>query len=294
MVNPDVEELVQLRDAALRDLVELEDQVGLGEISDADAEELRSRYSGEALAAIALLEEEGDDEVADPAREVPVRSVGTSADEARPARWRPGALLNGRRMLYAAGVAAALAAGLSLSGNLLDRPSGGLVSGNLTDQTPPGAATSPAAGTGMNLRKVTDAQMEAVVAANPEVVGMRLALASRYLEKGRYDLAVVHYTKALEQEPRNPEALAHLGWVMLKVDQPEEAARLVDSALEVDPGMVDAMWIQANVRLYGLQDPEAALSSLQPLQGRTDLNATVRRQVADLSAAARRTLRETR
>lgn len=288
-MNPDLEELAQLRDAALRDLVELEDQVGRGEISGADAEELRGRYSGEAFAAIALLEEKREGEVPDPARD-----VTTSADEERPSRWRLGALLNGRRMLYAAGLAAAVAAGLSLSGNLLDRPSGGLVSGNLTDQTPPAAAPSAAAGPAMDLRKVTDAQMEAVVAANPEVVGMRLALASRYLEKGRFDLAVVHYTKALEQEPRNPEALAHLGWVMLKVDQPEEAARLVDLALEVDPDMVDAMWIQANVRLYGLKDPEAALMSLKPLQGRTDLNATVRGQVADLSEEARRTLREAR
>lgn len=264
-MNPDRERLQELRDLALRDLVDVDRQVAQGELSPEDADGLRRQYQREALAALQDMQ----------------TAAARHEHIARATEKPKSALLTGRRVLYAAGIVLAALAAFLVQRDLLDRPPGGLVSGNEMLQSPPTTA---------DLSKVTDAQLEAVVEANPEVLGMRLALARRYLDKGRYDLAVVHYKKVLEKEPKNAEALTHLGWVMLQVGRPEQAAELVDTAVEVDPQLADAWWVQANIRLYGLKDPGGAISSLDRLRGRTDLGAVVQRQVTQLRAKALRML----
>ena len=263
-MTPDQTRLEEARDLALRDLVDVDRQVAAGELSPEYADELRRRYEHEALTALDGLKAVAD-EPGDP--------VATRKPRA--------ALLTGRRILYTAGVALALLSAFLVQRGLIDRPPGGLVTGNEMLQSAPPAR---------DLSKVSNAQLEQVVQANPEVLGMRLALARRYVDAGRYDLAVVHYTKVLKAEPKNPEALTHLGWVMFQVGRPQQAAELVDSAIEVDPELPDARWVQANVRLFGLQDPKAAISSLDRMRGRPDLGPDVRRQVAQLRAEAVRRL----
>lgn len=267
-MNPDRERLEELRDLALRDLVDVDRQVAAGELSPDDADGLRRQYEREALAALDGMQ-------------AAVAGPGTTSATEKPRA----VLLTGRRVLYAAGIVLAALAVFLVQRDLLDRPPGGLVSGNEMLQSPPATG---------DLSKVTDAQLEKVVEANPEVLGMRLALARRYLDEGRYDLAVVHYKKVLVKEPKNPEALTHLGWVMLQVGRPEQAAELVDTAVEVDPELVDAWWVQANIRLYGLRDPGGAISSLDRLKGRSDLGPVVQRQIAQLRAKALRMLEQDR
>lgn len=267
-MNPDRKRLEELRDLALRDLLDVDRQTARGELSPDDADELKGRYEREALAALDGLKSV---------------TAAPPLDPQGKGRPRTGSVTS-RRILYAAGIFLALLAAFQVQRNLLDRPPGGLVSGNEVLQSAPASRG--------DLSKVTDAQLEAVVAANPDVLEMRLALARRYLDKGRYDLAVVHYKKVLEKEPRNPEALTHLAWVLFRVGRPDEAATMVDTAIEIDPELADAWWVQASIRLYGLKDPEAALSSLDRLRGRTDLGPVVRRQVARLRANALQALEE--
>lgn len=265
------------RDRALEDLIDLDRQVATGELTGNAAIELRARYRAEALAAIRGLEE---DRAAGPDGDAADRATQQVATSTR--------RLQTRHALYAASVALAVMAAFVLWDNLLARPEGGLVSGNEVAQRPPGMESMPGMETGQqrDLADVTDAELEAVVAANPEVVEMRLALAQRYVSKERYDLAVVHYTKALELEPDNAEAQAHLGWMLLQVGQPEKAARLVDEAVQNDPDLLDALWFQANVRFYGLKDAAGAIEVLDRMSARRDLATAVRRQVVRLRALA--------
>ena len=184
-----------------------------------------------------------------------------------------------------------MVAAVLVTRNVLDRPPGGYVSGNIPMQgMADTGATTAAPDAPRDLSKVTDAELEAVVDANPRVVGMRLALAQRYTEKNRYDLALVHYAKALELEPGNAEAQAHLGWLNFQVGRTKEAARFVDAAVEADPKNPDALWFQANVRLDGTNDPAGALDALDALAELDGLGPTVRRQVAALRAEASRKL----
>lgn len=255
--------LEEQRDRALRDLVDLDRQVDAGELPDDVAAELRSRY--ESTAAVALAE------------------LSTTSEQHAPAPDRRSA--RGRWGAYALALAvAAFAAVVLLPTYLGERVAGGAVSGN--EALGPAAAGEEQVAP-RDLSTVTNEEMEAVVAENPDVVDMRLALAHRYLDAAEYLSAARHYLVALDQEPRNVEARAHYGWLLMQLDEPEQAMASVDGALEQDPQQVEALWFKATIALYGLSDPATAVGVLEQLQQRSDLDPEVRSQVDALLAAAR-------
>jgi len=262
-VTVDRAQLEEQRDRVLRDLVDLDRQVQAGELPDDVAAELRSRYERSAAAALAQLSEVSDEPAPVPHR--------TSAR----ARWG----------IYALAVAvAAFAAVILLPAYLGERMPGGAVSGN---EALGSAATGGDQAAPRDLSTVTDEEMEAVIEESPDVVDMRLALAHRYLDGADYLGAARHYLVALDQEPRNVEARAHYGWLLMQLDEPEQAMESVDRALEQDPQHVEALWFKATIALYGLSDPGTAVAVLEQLQTRTDLEPDVRGQVDALLAAAR-------
>jgi tetratricopeptide (TPR) repeat protein len=253
--------LRQLADQAVRDIVELDAQVDAGEVPPEAAQPLRRRYESLAGRALEALDTDAAADTPEPAR----------AEPGRPRTWT---------LVYAlAGVAALVTAVVLLPASVLDRPPGGFVTGNEAVQ---GADGDPPLDPSV---AVSDEQLEQVVAANPDVVGMRLALADRYVAQGGYDRAMRHYLDALRREPGNAQALARLGWLLLQIDQPQQALESVQQALTIDPGLDEALWFQANIQLYGLDDPAAALVTLQELSGH-ELTPEVRRQVEQLVATA--------
>lgn len=126
---------------------------------------------------------------------------------------------------------------------------------------------------GRDLSEVSTAEMEAVVADFPNVVGMRLALARRYFESGDLSTALPHYLAVLEQDPSNPEANANLGWMTFVSDpgQAATAAAFVERALSTAPGYAQATFYLANIRLYGLEDPAGARPLVDELLRMDDL-----------------------
>ncbi|MHB1235591.1 MAG: tetratricopeptide repeat protein [Microbacteriaceae bacterium] len=268
--------LEQRRDQALRDLVELTEQRRRGELSTDVEAGLRRSYEQEAAAAIAALDRL-------PMAEEPVetrRRLG-NAGVRLPLRLHP------RQLLYALGALALVVAAVIVPGYVLGRPAGGFVTGNEALQgSSRTRGTDPTSAPQVDLTKVTDKEFEAIVQANPDAVGMRLVLADRYITEGRYDLAAVHYQKVLEKDPANAVAEAHLGWIMLQLDRPTEAARLVDQALATDPKQLEALWFKANILLYGKNDPQGALNVLDTMRARQDLSTEVLSQVDQLRASA--------
>lgn len=252
--------LEEYRDQALRDIVDLERQVRDGEIPADRAEPLREGYERAAARAMVALEEVSSTPASTPKQP---RSRGVLAAYAL------------------AAVAGVLALAVVLPGSVGQRPAGGFVTGNEAVQGPTDAP-------GRYLSTVTDAELEAVLQAQPEVISMRIALAGRYTEQGNYDRAAAHYVRALEQDPDDPEAQAHFGWLLLQLDRPREALRLVERARRTDPSMLDALWFEANIRHRGLDDPAGALAVLAEMRTRDDLSPVVRQQVTELTATARR------
>lgn len=207
------------RDRALDELIALEAQVEVGEITPDQAVTLRARYEAEAAAALRHLD---------------------AAATAPPATGR-----SGRRV--AAGVIAFL--GLAA-----------LVTVGLVVAVRPGS--NPTTPSTIDLASVSTEEMEAVVAANPEVLGMRLALARRYVEAGEFSAALPHYLYILERE-NNPEALMYLGWMTYLSGDAATGVSLLEESLELAPDDALATWFLANALYHGLGDEEAALPLLE-------------------------------
>ena len=259
--------LEQERDQALRDLVDLERQVADGELPADVAAGLRDRYERTAAAALTQLE---------------VAAAGGTGAEPAPDRtsWRA------RWAAYGLALAVAVfAAVVLLPVYLGERPTGGAVSGNEALGSPPAAEGQGDAP--RDLSTVTNEEMEVVVTENPEVTGMRLALAHRYLDDADYLAAARHYLVALDQEPRSVEAQAHYGWLLMQLDEPAQAMEFVEGALAQDPRAEEALWFAANIALYGLSDPARAVAALELLQEKPELAPEVRTQVEALIAEAR-------
>ncbi len=107
-----------------------------------------------------------------------------------------------------------------------------------------------------DLSTVSDEEMEAVVAENPDVVPMRLALARRYFEAGAFDKALDHYFEVLDRE-QHPEALANVGWMTYLSGYPDLAVGYVEAALERDPTFLTARWYLGNIYVTLERDDEA-------------------------------------
>lgn len=263
------------RDAALRDLEELEAQRRAGLVDDATADRLWARYAREAVAhdGQPTSTDTTDDPTATP-------DAAAAAATAAGGRW-------GRRLgLLTLAAAATGVIGLAGGADVGDRGAGGFVTGNEATDT-----AAPAAG-GRDLGEVTNEELEQVVAANPDVVAMRVRLAHRYLDDGELDRAVEHYLQVLDRED-HPEAMSHLGWILFTQGRAELAGPLLDRSRELDPQDPEATWFQANLLLYGQDDPAPAVPLLEGLLRRDDLGDTQRGDVETALQDARRRLEET-
>jgi cytochrome c-type biogenesis protein CcmH/NrfG len=211
----DLQEIELLTD----ELADLDTQLAAGEIDAETANRLRSRYVAELDAAIGR-------------RSSGSRVEADTAGEERSTRRMSRRAVIGTAAVAVAIVIIGISAAVSLTRTTADGAEG-LVEDVLT-------------GGGRDLSEVSTAEMEAVVAENPGVIPMRLALARRYFEGGDFDRALEHYFVILDAE-RNPEALANVGWMTYLSGRPDIAVGYVEAALERDPTSLTAHWYAGNI-----------------------------------------------
>lgn len=101
------------------------------------------------------------------------------------------------------------------------------------------------------------------VADSPHDVAARLDLAHRYLEVARFDAAYDQYFVAVELDPDNAEALAHLGILEHLAGRPAIGLELQERALDVAPGYPEALFFKGTILLRGLDRPEEAIEALE-------------------------------
>jgi cytochrome c-type biogenesis protein CcmH/NrfG len=255
-------------DAALQDLEELEAQRAAGLVDDATAQRLWARYAREAVAHEAAGGPEQDGDGTD----------GTGEQAGTGGRWA--------RRLGVVTLVAAVAGALTIGLDVGDRAPGGFVTGNEAVGPP-----STAAGGGRDLSQVTNEELEQVIAQNPDIVPMRARLAHRYLDDGDLDRAVEHYLQVLDRDD-HPEAMSHLGWILFTQGRADLAAPLLDQSRQLDPQDPEATWFQANLLLYGQDDPAPAIPLLEGLLRRDDLGETQRSDVETALRDAKQQLEE--
>ncbi len=81
-----------------------------------------------------------------------------------------------------------------------------------------------------------------------------LELAHAALDQGRIAEARDTYGRVLAREPRNVEAITHLGAVAYQEGRVDEALAKVDEALRIDPGYIHAHWDRTQYLFYGKRD----------------------------------------
>jgi cytochrome c-type biogenesis protein CcmH/NrfG len=133
---------------------------------------------------------------------------------------------------------------------------------------------------GRDLSQISNDELEAAVAANPDVVAMRLALVERYLTAAdgehddaarvqQLDKAKFHAGEAAARAT-TPEdqarSLRYLGWTTAMTTDPAQGAAFLEQSLEQDPSNPDTLWFLAVVRFERLGDAASALPLLQQLQ----------------------------
>ncbi len=223
-----LEEQIEQVDA---DLAAVDSDEAAGDLDAATAEELRATYRSERMRLARELDTAAADQDIGPNRRRVAWGVGVS-------------------------VAALVAVGWFMSTVIDDRAPGELATGGIAGEVASG---------GVDLASVSNEEMEAVIAENPDIVGMRAALARRYFSEGEFSAALGHYLIVLEQDPGNAEALANVGWMSYLSDEAELAEAYVTRALDAAPGYPEALWYLANIRLFGVADPQGAVEPLEQL-----------------------------
>ncbi|HET9260220.1 MAG TPA: cytochrome c-type biogenesis protein CcmH [Acidimicrobiia bacterium] len=154
-----------------------------------------------------------------------------------------------------------------------------------------GPATGVADLAGQDLDDVSNETMEAVIAANaddPQIDGMRLALAERYYEEGDYRAAFPHFLEvagsATATDPQAVTALIRLGWMAWDGNAEAEAAiGLFDQALAIDASSSTALYLKGQVLWCGTEDNESAAALFEQVLADPDLSEEARQRVsADL------------
>lgn len=226
------------------DLADLDVQVADGEIDQGTAARLRATYVAEAETLRDRLFE-------------------ASSGDGETAGGRSRRRVIAGSAVLAVGIAVVIVVAVV---SLQDDPPGGDATG--------GVVTDALTGEGVDLSSISNEQMEEVVAANPEVLGMRLALARRYFDDADFNSALPHYMYILERQ-QHPEALANVGWMTHLSDRPDVALPYVERALELEPDFPQALWFLGNI-LMALDRPDAAVVQLRSVLAYDDLPEDVR------------------
>ncbi len=161
----------------------------------------------------------------------------------------------------------------------------------LQDRAGPASGVADLAG--QDLDEVSNETMEAVIAANvdnPQVDGMRLALAERYYEVGDFRSAFPHYLAVAGSEeasdPQAVTALIRLGWMTWEGNgEATTAIDLLDEALAIEPDSDTARFLKAQVLWCGNGDREQAADLIEEVLDHAELNPESRQVVeSDLAA----------
>lgn len=236
-VEPLADPLEDRRVALLRSLADLEEARASGVLDDADYRRLRGDTEGRIARLLRAID----------GRRSPHRAVapvgGTVALEIE----APG------RSVRTPGRVPPWAVGILLASTVLAVA----VTGLLREAEPAAVDSAPT---------VTDddpfAFFERRVRDHPNDLAARLDLAHRYLDADRIEEALDEYAVALELDPDDAEAHAHIG-LILYASRPQAALASVDRALETAPNYPEALFIRGAILLRGLDRPKEAIEAFE-------------------------------
>ena len=258
------EQWLDAKRAALRALRELAFEHDAGHIADADYEELRARYERDAAAALTELDRLGPVPVSAPAP--------ATAAPAGPRGWRHPVALG------ASGLA------LLVFGVLLGV---GIVRYTEPD---PMAAPAPAAPSVAAIPDRSAPDAGAPRAIPPEVLRGMLQAARGSLAEGRYSEAIAAYQAVLKRDPKNVDAMTHLGLIVAIGGHADSALETFDKALAIDPDYPPALLYRGQVLYETKKDVAGAVRAWErfvQVAPNAEDRARVEKLIAEAKASSR-------
>lgn len=233
------EPLRERKRQVLRALRELEFERGAGHLSEDDHAELRARYETEAAEILAELDRLG-----------PERS-----EEARPAPRPAGAPRRGWHHPLALTAAAVVLVGfgVALGTGIVQHTAPDPMAGVPMPGSRPLADLSPAPG--------APADAGSSRALTPDMLEGMLQAARTSLFAGRYGEAIAAYQAVLKRDPKNVDALTHLGLIVAIGGHADTALETLDRALAIDPDYPPALLYRGQVLYEAKQDVAGAVKA---------------------------------
>jgi tetratricopeptide (TPR) repeat protein len=244
-VEPLADPLEDRREALLRSLADLEDARASGALDEAGYLRFREQTEGRMVRVLRALD-----------RRDAAASAGIEASTARASGEELEGQAEGRGVRAAAEPrrVPAWAVAVLIGGTVL-----AVVVASLARDGEPQtqAASSPQAADDPL------AFFEQRVQEQPNDLAARLDLAHRYLDAGMISESLSQYAVALELDPDDAEALAHVGIILFRSGRPEEALRSVERSLSTDPRYPEALFIKGVILLRGLDRPDEAIAAFE-------------------------------
>jgi tetratricopeptide (TPR) repeat protein len=120
------------------------------------------------------------------------------------------------------------------------------------------AGGPPAAMTGIGLQA-----LQALADRENAPIPAQLKMAHEALDQGRLDEARQAYQRILARDPRNVEAITHIGSVLYQEGHIDDALKKIEEALRIDPAYIHAHWDRTQYLFYGKRDFPAAAKAAE-------------------------------
>ena len=241
-------ELQEEKATVYRALKELAFDHETGHITQDDYQDIRARYEARAAELLSELDALGPR----PAERVP--SGPPAIPSARGWAWHPVTLAGGGLAVLAFGVVL----GLGVSRYTEPEPT------STPGPIGPGAALPGATGRAPMPPAMVAGQPtggEPQRALPPEMLAGMLQAARQSLIGGRYQEAIAAYQAVLKRDPRNVDAMTHLGLIVAIGGHADAALEAFDKALSIDPRYAPAYLYQGQVLYEVKQDYPGAVKA---------------------------------
>lgn len=249
-------ELGEERTAIYRALRELDFDHEAGHLSEDDYRGLRDAYEARAAAVLGALDALGP--LAPPPTSAPradgPRATARAAAGGRSWTHRPVALGVGAVLLLAFGVLLGVSVGRYTEPDPMAPAPGGVVAapgspGAMGGPALPGGPASPGspASPGGPVSPGDPTGAGPARPLSPEMLAGMLEAARQSLFAGRYSEAIAAYQAVLKRDPRNVNAMSHLGYIVALGGHADAALETFDKALAIDPNYPPAHFFRGQV-----------------------------------------------
>jgi tetratricopeptide (TPR) repeat protein len=231
-VPPDArEQLLERKRQLLRALREIEFEHDAGHVSDQDYADLRARYEVDTAEVLTELDRLGQ----------PPRAPAAAVPAPRVARgWR-------HPLALGAGALALLVFGIAIGAGLVRHTAPDPMAGVPAPGSRPLASLEAPAAGGSGL--------------SPAMLRGMLDAARASLAQGRYGEAIAAYQAVLKRDPKNVEAMTHLGLIVGLGGHADAALETFDRALAIDPSYPPALLYRGQVLYEAKRDTAGAIRS---------------------------------